>query len=403
MAKCGIKTLLIDKRTADTRNGQGDGIQARTLEILDSFGLADAVWKESYHMGEVRSQCFARVLCANVVMPDRCAYGFVVFADTTSWLSYDSCEQNPDENGTIRRSSRMSNTIPGLSYFRQGVILAQHRVEEILLQELAKYPHIEIRRNVVPNDLSIEATKAETLDTYPVSLSLFSAGSSEKGVEASPRRPPSSINNLAPKEGCLSPHDEGYHSPEDDMPSPGQEGNSVLPCRPPICPRVDGYNSESNNEVINHSNENFKAKYERTSIVYAKYMIGCDGAHSWTRKTLGIEMHGDQSDFIWGVIDIIPITDFPDIRSRCAIHSASEGSIMLIPREGRLVRIYCQLKEVRQGESGRFDRSTITEETIFKTAQRIFMPYTLEYKYCDNWTVYQVNAPPASHFQAKSR
>ncbi len=54
MARCGVKTLLVDKRNAETRSGHGDGIQARTLEILDSFGLADAVWNESYHMGEVR-------------------------------------------------------------------------------------------------------------------------------------------------------------------------------------------------------------------------------------------------------------------------------------------------------------------------------------------------------------
>ncbi len=54
MARCGVKTLLVDKRSAETRSGHGDGIQARTLEILDSFGLADAVWNESYHMGEVR-------------------------------------------------------------------------------------------------------------------------------------------------------------------------------------------------------------------------------------------------------------------------------------------------------------------------------------------------------------
>ena len=53
MSRCGIKTLIIDKRDAETRSGQGDGVQARTLEILDSFGLADAVWNESYHMGEM--------------------------------------------------------------------------------------------------------------------------------------------------------------------------------------------------------------------------------------------------------------------------------------------------------------------------------------------------------------
>ena len=53
MSRCGIKTLLIDKRDAETRCGQGDGVQARTLEILDSFGLADTIWNESYHMGEM--------------------------------------------------------------------------------------------------------------------------------------------------------------------------------------------------------------------------------------------------------------------------------------------------------------------------------------------------------------
>lgn len=53
MSRCGIKTLVVDKRSADVRGGQADGIQARTLEMLDSFGLADTVWNESCHMGEV--------------------------------------------------------------------------------------------------------------------------------------------------------------------------------------------------------------------------------------------------------------------------------------------------------------------------------------------------------------
>jgi hypothetical protein len=34
-------------------NGQADGLQCRTLEILDSFGFADRVWKESNHMIEI--------------------------------------------------------------------------------------------------------------------------------------------------------------------------------------------------------------------------------------------------------------------------------------------------------------------------------------------------------------
>jgi phenol 2-monooxygenase len=39
-------------------------------------------------------------------------------------------------------------------------------------------------------------------------------------------------------------------------------------------------------------------------------MIGCDGAHSWTRRQIGSELQGEPTDFIWGVLDIVPITDF---------------------------------------------------------------------------------------------
>lgn len=44
--------------------------------------------------------------------------------------------------------------------------------------------------------------------------------------------------------------------------------------------------------------------------IRAQYLVGCDGAHSWTRRQLGFSMEGDQTDFVWGVIDMIPITDF---------------------------------------------------------------------------------------------
>lgn len=54
MARCGIKTLVVDKRNAKVRAGHADGIQCRTLEILESFDLVDRIWKESCHMAEVR-------------------------------------------------------------------------------------------------------------------------------------------------------------------------------------------------------------------------------------------------------------------------------------------------------------------------------------------------------------
>lgn len=79
-----------------------------------------------------------------------------------------------------------------------------------------------------------------------------------------------------------------------------------------------------------------------------------------------------------------------DIRMRCAIHSAENGSLMVIPRENKLVRLYIQLKEISTDVSGRADRSKITPEIIFGAAQKILSPYKIEYEYCDWWTAYQV-------------
>jgi phenol 2-monooxygenase len=46
--------------------------------------------------------------------------------------------------------------------------------------------------------------------------------------------------------------------------------------------------------------------------------------------------HGDWANHAWGVMDVLAVTDFPDIRLKSAIHSASEGSVLIIPREGAI-------------------------------------------------------------------
>jgi 2-polyprenyl-6-methoxyphenol hydroxylase-like FAD-dependent oxidoreductase len=50
MSRLGINARIIDKRGTKVFSGQADGLQARSLEIFDSFGFADRVWKESNHM-----------------------------------------------------------------------------------------------------------------------------------------------------------------------------------------------------------------------------------------------------------------------------------------------------------------------------------------------------------------
>lgn len=60
---------------------------------------------------------------------------------------------------------------------------------------------------------------------------------------------------------------------------------------------------------------------------------------------------------------------------------------MTVPRENRLNRLYIQLSE----EGRNYDRSQITHELMLKRAQEILKPYSLDFKYCDWWSAYQVS------------
>jgi phenol 2-monooxygenase len=100
----------------------------------------------------------------------------------------------------------------------------------------------------------------------------------------------------------------------------------------------------------------------------------------------------EYTDYIWGFLDIAPITDFPDIRMRCAIYSASSGSVMVIPCENKLARLYIQLTTTEMnGETGaKVDRFQINPQVTLESAQRISSPYTLAYRKLGWWTVYQI-------------
>ncbi|KAF1943354.1 putative phenol 2-monooxygenase [Clathrospora elynae] len=122
-------------------------------------------------------------------------------------------------------------------------------------------------------------------------------------------------------------------------------------------------------------------------VVKARYLIGCDGGHSWLRRQLDYKTEGSTTDSVWGTMDIIPMTDFPDIFFPGFIKT-DLGTLMIIPRERNLTRIYVPFSDEANGE--RFDRSSITLENIVAKAKKFFAPYTLDFKVCEWWTVYQV-------------
>ena len=100
-----------------------------------------------------------------------------------------------------------------------------------------------------------------------------------------------------------------------------------------------------------------------SAVIRARYVAGCDGSRSAIRTAIGRALVGDLTDESWGVMDVLAVTDFPDIRVKCAINSANHGNILIIPREGGyLVRLYIELDEVsvrsrqtapHSGEAGR--------------------------------------------------
>ncbi|KAK2836843.1 hypothetical protein FQN49_006665, partial [Arthroderma sp. PD_2] len=160
--------------------------------------------------------------------------------------------------------------------------------------------------------------------------------------------------------------------------------------------------------------------------VRSKYLVGADGAHSTVRRCMGLKLEGEMTDHIWGVVDLVVDTDFPDIRRRTAVHSDS-GSIMVIPREKSLrgdyiTRLYVQVpgdvkvdeadiagtaeSDTTKGtcEDPRARRGQVTMEGILKQAQEVIKPYYIKRREgtgIEWWTAYQIGQRVTNNFSIK--
>lgn len=156
------------------------------------------------------------------------------------------------------------------------MVLHQGRIERFFLDNISKFSSaadahpISVERGILPLSISLDESQAEDPDAYPVTMKI-------RHLEEEEAAPEQSKAGNGVGDGLfrsnLAPDDTA------DMirKSSGMEG--------------------------------------REEVVRAKYVVGCDGAHSWVRGELGFKLEGEPTDYIWGVLDVVPITDFRELAS----------------------------------------------------------------------------------------
>jgi phenol 2-monooxygenase len=130
-------------------------------------------------------------------------------------------------------------------------------------------------------------------------------------------------------------------------------------------------------------------RHGREETIRARYVVGCDGARSSVRQSIGRALVGDVANQAWGVMDVLAVTDFPDIRLKSVIHSANEGNVLIIPREGGyLVRFYIELDKLNPDQH--LTTKDVTTDQLIAATNRIIHPYTVDVKDIAWWSVYEI-------------
>lgn len=142
LARFGIKFKVLERQAGPMERGQADGVQCRTVEVFESFGISEEMLRESYHVLEV------------------------VF-----WAS--------DAEGKIKRERRTPDTPPGLSH-QPHVILNQARVNGLFIEAMKKAGGPEIAYNYVVEGVDIDSTQAHDPQAHCVTVTASRDGKTEK-------------------------------------------------------------------------------------------------------------------------------------------------------------------------------------------------------------------------------
>lgn len=147
LARCGIDFKMLERRDGPMRQGQADGVQCRTVEVFESFGIEGPLLREAYHVLEL-----------------------AFWAPSDSVGLEGSEKAGYHKTGGIARMHYAPDTEPGLSHMPH-VILNQARMNSIMTEEMTRAAGRDmIEYGVEVVDISVDEKAAKDPDTYCVSV-----------------------------------------------------------------------------------------------------------------------------------------------------------------------------------------------------------------------------------------
>ena len=128
LARCGVKCKILESRAGPEEIGRADGVQCRTVEVFESFGISEELLREAYHVLEV-----------------------------TFWSS--------DSDGNLVRAKRAADTEPGLSH-QPHVIRNQARVNGLLINAMYRFNNQKVDYGYLVKNVYVNSALARNPDSH---------------------------------------------------------------------------------------------------------------------------------------------------------------------------------------------------------------------------------------------
>lgn len=149
----------------------------------------------------------------------------------------------------------------------------QGNTEATLIDAIRRRFGPEVERGVVPKSMTLDDSLIDDLDAYPLTVELRHERREELATWRTNAHSVRPDGTIKPERGAID--------------------------------AVIGASTDDTIPVVS-------GEEGTTKTIQAKYVIGSEGAHSWVRRQLGFQMVGSSSKAVWGVIDVVLNTNFPE-------------------------------------------------------------------------------------------